>query len=162
MTMVQTKGKSVPEIMHEKRALAAQGSCKTCQFCLKVSDPATELGEFYCGIQDNVNPISFQKAQLESEAYPYGPCEDGNWSEVEDDGSRKQIQGCLAYVPRVIDGVSYGDAEVRKQWAFMHCLSEAAKLHYAIEDVRSGKAQVELDKLLERLNTGDFSNYGMW
>jgi hypothetical protein len=44
----------------------------------------------------------------------------------------------------------------------MHCLVEAAKLHCDIEDVRSGKAQVELDKLLERLNTGDFSNYGMW
>ena len=65
-------------------------------------------------------------------------------------------------MPRAVDAVSYGDETVSKHWAFMHCLVEAAKLHCDIEDVRSGKAQVELDKLLERLNTGDFSNYGMW
>jgi len=43
---------------------------------------------------------------------------------------------------------------VRKHWAFMQCLAEAAKLHRAIEDVRSDKAQAKLDELLRRLNSG--------
>ena len=161
MTTSEIKGKSAPEILGEKKALAAKGSCKTCQFCLK-GEPGDWWQEHYCAIQGNVNPLTFtQEALLDSESYPYGPCDDGNWSHTEDDGSKVQINGCLAYMPRTVEGVSYGDAVVSRQWAFMHCLSQAAKLHYDIEDAHSGKAQAKLDELLRHLNTGDFSDYSL-
>lgn len=137
MTTIEMKGKSIPEILDERKALVAKGSCKTCQFCLK---GYSQEMEYYCAIQGNVNPIDFTGADLDSEAYPYDPCDDGKWANINDDGSREPIYGCLAYMPRTVEGVSYGDALVSRQWAFMHCLAEAAKLHYDIEDVHSGKA----------------------
>ncbi|MBA7633984.1 hypothetical protein ES703_41555 [subsurface metagenome] len=155
MTTIEIKGKGVPEILDEKKALAAKGSCKTCQFCLKGDSQGRE---YYCAIQGNVNPIYFTGADLDSKPYPYDPCDDGAWLNINDE----RIYGCQAYLPRTVEGVSYGDAVVSRQWAFMHCLAEAAKLHYDIEDVHSGKAQAKLDELLKRLNTGDFSGYSLY
>lgn len=161
MTTIEIKGKSVPEILDERQALAAKGSCKTCQFCIPQNNEYYGTTH-YCGIQSNVNPMHFSQAELDKESYPYGPCDDGNWSHTEDDGSSKPIYGCLAYMPRTVEGVSCGDAVVSRQRAFMHCLVKAVNLHCAIEDVRSGKAQAKLDELLRRLNTGDFSGYSLY
>lgn len=159
MTTIEIKGKGVPEILDEKKALAAKGSCKTCQFCLK----GYSLGmEYYCAIQGNVNTISFTEAALNSKPYPYGPCDDGNWTEINDDGSREQIYGCLAYMPKLVENVSERGDLVTKHRAFMHCLAEAVNLHCAIEDAHSGKAQAKLDELLKRLNIGDFSGYSLY
>jgi len=161
MTTIEIKGKGVPEILDERKAVAAKGSCKTCQFC--IPDPNEYYGTtHYCGIQGSVNPIHFTREELDQEQYPYGSCNDGNWSHTEDDGSSKPIYGCLAYIPRTVEGVSYSDAVVSRQRAFMHCLAEAVNLHCAIGDVRSGKAQAKLDELLRRLNTGDFSGYSLY
>ena len=33
MTTIESKGKSVPEILDERKLLAAKGSCKTGMFC---------------------------------------------------------------------------------------------------------------------------------
>ncbi len=161
MTTIKTEDKSAPEILGERKALAAEGSCKTCQFCLK-GKPGDWWREYYCAIQGNVNPLTFRQAELDKEPYPYGPCDDGKWRHINDDGSSEQIDGCLAYMPRTVEGVSYGDAVVSKQWAFLPCLAEAVNLHSAIEDARSGKAQAKLDELLRRLNTGDFSGYSLY
>ncbi len=161
MTTSEIKGKDVPEILDERKALAAKGSCKMCQFC--IPDPNEYYGTtHYCGIQGNVNPIHFTQEVLDRAQYPYGPCDDGNWTEINDDDGREQIYGCLAYMPRTVERVSYGDAVVSRQWAFMHCLAEAVNLHCAIEDARSGKAQAKLGELLRRLNTGDFSGYSLY
>jgi len=160
MTTIEIKGKSVPEILDEKKALAAKGSCKTCQFCIPQNNEYYGTTH-YCGIQGNVNPLHFSQAELDKEPYPYGPCDDGNWTEINDDGSRERIYGCLAYMPRTVEGVSYGDAVVSRQRAFMHCLAEAVNLHCAVEDVCSGKAQAKLSELLKCLNTGDFSGYSL-
>jgi len=161
MTIVETKGKGIPELLQEREVSAAEGSCKTCQFCIPQNNEYYGTTH-YCGIQGNVNPMHFSQAELDKEPYPYGPCDDGNWQNTEDDGTEKPIPGCLAYEPRLTGNISYGDALVSQHWNFMHCLSEAAKLHYDIEDVRSGKAQAKLDELLRRLNTGDFSGYSLF
>jgi len=158
MTTIESKSKSVLEILDEREVMAAKGSCKTCQFCLKDDSQGME---YYCAIQGNVNPISFTEVDLDREPYPYGPCDDGNWHNIEGDGTTKPILGCLAYKPRMTDNISYGDVLVSQHWNFMDCLAKAAKLHYDIEDVRSGKAQAKLDELLKRLNTGDFSDYSL-
>ena len=150
MTTIENKGKGIPEILDEKKALAAKGSCKTCQFCLK--GDSQEM-EYYCAIQGNVNPIDFTEADLDSKPYPYDPCDDGKGVNSNDE----RIYGCLAYLPRTVEGVSYDDVVVSRQRVFMHCLAGAANLHRAIEDVGSGKAQAKLDELLRCLNTGDFS-----
>ena len=150
MTTIEIRGKSVPEILDEKKALAAKGSCKTCQFCLKGD---SQKMEYYCAIQGNVNPIDFTEADLDSKPYPYDPCDDGKWVNIKDE----RIYGCLAYLPRTDEGVSYDDVVVSRQQVVMHCLTGAANLHRAIEDVGSGKAQAKLDELLRCLNTGDFS-----
>ena len=161
MTTIEIKGKSVPEILDEKKALVAKGSCKTCQFCVSKSNEYYGTTH-YCGIQGIVNPIHFTKADLDRAQYPYGPCDEGNWTEINNDGSREQIYGCLAYMPKLVENVSYRGDLVTKHRAFMPCLSEAVHLHCAIEDARSGKAQAKLDKLLKRLNTGDFSGYSLY
>lgn len=150
MTTIEMKGKNIPEILAEKKALAAKGSCKTCQFCLKGD---SQKMEYYCAIQGNVNPIDFTEADLDSKPYPYDPCDDGKWVNIKDE----RIYGCLAYLARTVEDISYDDAVVSRQRVFMHCLAGAANLHCAIEDVGSGKAQAKLDELLRRLNTGDFS-----
>jgi len=161
MTTSETKGKSVPEILDERKALAAKGRCKTCQFC--IPPPNEYYGTtHYCGIQGNVNPIHFTQEELDREQYPYGPCDDGNWTEINDDGSREQIYGCLAYMPKLVENVPDRGDLVTKQWAFMPCLAEAVNLHCAIEDAYSGKAQAKLSELLKRLNTGDFSGYSLY
>ncbi len=152
MTTIGIRGKSVPEILDEKKALAAKGSCKTCQFCIHDSNGYYRTTH-YCGIQGNVNPIHFTQEDLDGAQYPYGPCDDGDWAEIR----KGQIYGCLAYMPRTVKGVSYDDAVVSRQQTVMHCLAGAVNLHCAIEDVCSGKAQAKLDELLRRLNTGDFS-----
>ena len=146
MTTSEIKSKSRPEILDEKKALAAKGSCKTCQFCLKGYPHG--MYYYYCAIQGNVNSIDFTEADLDRESYPYGPCHDGNWTEINDDDSREQIYGCLAYMPKLVENVSYRGDLVTKHRAFMHCLAEAVNLHCAIEDAHSGKAQAKLDELL--------------
>ena len=163
MTTIESKGKSVPEILNELKDQAKSGNCKTCQFCVR-DEKADQIGkefEYYCLIQGNLNPQWCPKETLDQFQYPMH-CDDGKWHRVEDDGSITDIEGCLAYTPKLVESVSYGDGLVTKHWAFMHCLSEAAELHYAIEDVCSGKAQAELDELLRRLNTGDFSGYSLF
>ncbi|MBA7690074.1 hypothetical protein ES703_98597 [subsurface metagenome] len=159
MTTIEIKGKGVPEILDEKKALAAKGSCKMCQFCLKGYSQGME---YHCAIQGIVNTISFTEAALNSKPYPYGPCDDGNWTEINDDDTREQIYGCLAYMPKLVENVSYRDDLVTKHRAFMHCLAEGVNLQCTIEDAHSGKAQAKLDELLRRLNTGDFSGYSLY
>ncbi len=147
------KSKGLPEILEEREAKAATGSCKTCQYLVPSS---WEEHPFMCGVQGNVNPIHFGKAGLDSAPYPYGPCDDGNWSEIGDDGTRTPIPGCQAYDPKTIEGTEYGDATVRKHWWYMETLAKAAKLHYAIEEAQSGVSQAKLTQYLEHLNTGNF------
>ena len=158
MTTSEIKGESAPEILDERKALAAKGSCKTCQFCLKGGG----YSPYNCAIQGNVNSKGFTEADLNSKPYPYGPCDEGNWAEINDDGSRELIYGCLAYMPKLVENISSRGDLVRKQWAFLPCLSEAVNLQHAIEDVHSGKAQEKLGELQKRLNTGDFSGYSLF
>ena len=163
MTTIEIKGKRVPEILNELEDQAKLGNCKTCQFCVR-EEKADQIGkefEYYCLIQGNLNPQWCPKEALDQFQYPMH-CDDGKWHRVEDDGSITDREGCLAYSPRAVDAIPYGDALVTKHRAFMHCLAEAANLHYAIEDAHSGKAQAKLDELLRRLNTGDFSDYRLY
>lgn len=147
MDTVETKFKGVEEILDELKAQAATGSCRSCQFC--VPREYEEYGiSHICAVQSNWDPKLFNESQLEREPYPCGPCEQGSWTETDDEGNRTQIPGCLAYKPRVIDGGSYWDAMAQRHDRFMQLLAEAARLHYAVKE---GK----LDRLLQELNSRD-------
>ena len=143
----KTQFKGVEEILNELKTQAAKGSCKTCQFC--IPGGREDYGTTHlCGINRGINVIDFTKSDLSRAAYPYGPCEAGDWTRIDDNGNTTQIPGCLAYKPKVIEGVQYRDEIVKRQIRFMKTLSEAARLYYAVKAVKEG----QLDELLQELN----------
>lgn len=162
----ETKFKSIEEILDEIEAQAKEGSCKSCQFCIRNEVPQRwELNEgiiyttHRCAIQGNFNPIDFTDGDLERAAYPYGPCENhGQWtSGDESTGKFEPIPYCMAYKAKVEDiseskEPPYRHVLVSKHWEFMELLSEAARLHSAMKAVAKGR----LDELVHKLNTGDY------
>lgn len=157
----ELKGKGIEEILEERQRIAEKGSCKTCQYLLKVEDEDSGdpdvAWEWECGIQGNWEPICFSQALLDSKPYP-APCDQGSWRNIDDEGHTTDIPVCLAYNPRVIINVSYGDATVSRQWKYMEDLAGAAKLNGQIDDVKSGKAEEKLATLLAQLQQEDTTN----
>lgn len=147
----ELKSKGLEEILEAIKAQAKEGSCKTCQWCLKGEgfDHLCTEGEapieYECLIQGCFNAITFSQEHLDSEAYPW-KCDEGAWTCSEEDGSNSMdIPGCLAYKPRTETAPENIEETAGAYRRFMLDLGEAVRLHNAI---KLGK----LEQLLEGLN----------
>lgn len=157
----EIKFKDYRQIMDEVKAKAKIGSCKTCQFCIRLGIEAfrsdypkntdeKEIPTCICEMQDH-GGFWLTDSDLEREPYPVR-CDAGHWFSRDDDGKETDILECLAFKPHIATTKDAIEKATEQQRDFLSVLSEASKCHNCIEDVTKGKTQSRLDELVKKLN----------
>ena len=134
--------RKIEAIVHENEEGAKTGSCKTCHFC-ETHELDRGTHPYECMVSDR-NGFWFSESDLESKAYPYGPCHPAEgW--YDDDG--KYIQNCLGYRPFVSGlghAVHWTDAAEQK--GFLTTLARASRLAQDYQDDTLAKLLLELEQ----------------
>lgn len=152
----------VEQILDKKIEQAKQGSCKTCRWCLPLSDAEIEdwfnvsQGRFtpthFCGVQYygvGLNGLTFSQESLDAEPYP-GRCDDGCWH-----SEGELIRECLAYQPGSGE-VQLGRAPIVQEVIKSHCqfmrdLAEAIHISNAIQNNTLAKLTAKLSESKESM-----------
>ena len=154
----ETKFKDYEQIMNEVETRAKSGSCKICQFCLRLGTEAfrsdyplkiNEIPTCICVMQD-INGFWLKDSDLEKEAYPI-ICDIGRWCEQDDYGNTTEL-GCRAFKPLTTTDKNTIIKAANQQRDFLRTLSRASRYHNWIECVEKGKAQSWLAQSVKKLN----------
>lgn len=147
-----TGSTSIQEILNQRTLMVKEGSCKTCQFCVRFEEAIKDGQHKYthvCAIQGNWDPIYFTEQDLENGAHGIR-CEQGSWTHTD---------ACLAYEPKTCDLISDSAEEYeqsRRHREYMRCLADAEDLHSTILDVQTGTTQARLESLIAIILNGDY------
>lgn len=134
---------AIEEILSRRLAMVEQGSCKTCQFCVRLVKPWGEDTR-WCAVQGNVNPMSFSEDWLRDETRRY-VCDGGRWDDLE---------SCFAYEPKTSDFTNEEEEcqrAAQRQRDYMDALDRADRLRHEIWHVVWGEAAAELASLVKRM-----------